>query len=65
MDKPGKLSKAEREMIVVATSNLEPIASIAWWRMGDFAHSRQRPADCRPSSDQLPQADISERQKPC
>ena len=48
MEKPGGLTKAEREMIVVATSGAQqlPVLRDRAWR--DPAHPGQEPADRRP-----------------
>ena len=42
MEKPGGLTKAEREMIVVATSGAQPLPAIAWSRMARSCASGRR-----------------------
>ena len=55
MDKPGGLTKAEREMIVVAISARQPVPVLRRRPWRDPAHPRQEPADRRPGRRQLPQ----------
>ena len=55
MDKPGNLSKAEREMIVVATSNANQCQYCVVAHGAILRDPGEELADCRPDRDQLPQ----------
>ena len=55
MEKDGGLTKAEREMIVVATSQRQPVPLLRDRPRRDPAHPGQEPADRRPDRRQLPQ----------
>ena len=54
MDKEGGLTKAEREMIVVATSERQPVPVLRRRPWRDPAHPRPGPADRRSGRGQLP-----------
>ena len=55
MEKDSGLTKAEREMIVVATSRRQPVPLLRDRAWRDPAHPGQEPADRRPDRRQLPQ----------
>ena len=55
MERDSGLTKAEREMIVVATSQRQPMPLLRDRAWRDPAHPGQKPADRRPDRRQLPQ----------
>jgi Carboxymuconolactone decarboxylase family len=56
MDKDGGLTKAEREMIVVATLQRQPVPLLRDRAWRNLAHPREKSADCRRDRRQLPQS---------